>query len=181
VTHARQVFITDWNWKTALLSAVFRLAVWPASKAAGARLVAPGALRGLLIQFHFRFAIGGFWRSLLQAIALRSPRGWRSLDDRALARLRPQVRVPGSAGWRRDTYWNVPFVSFVFTAPSLLVNWVLMRKGILITGRGASSLATDLRRIFGGLIERGPCQSDPIGNTDSSFGAPPAIKFRWER
>ena len=76
LTHPWAVFVTDWNWKTALLSAMFRLAVWPATKAAGIRLVSPGALRGLLIEFAFRLAIGGFWGSLMQAFAGRVPHGW---------------------------------------------------------------------------------------------------------
>src|SRR5262249_48642075 len=89
VTHGWQVFITDWNWKTALFSALFRVAVWPTTKLAGGKLIAPGALRGLLIELLFRLAIGGFWGSLLQAFATAQP-AW-------LAGLCVVVVLPGCA------------------------------------------------------------------------------------
>jgi hypothetical protein len=155
VTHAWQVFVVDWNWKTALLSAAFRVAVWPASKATGARLVAPGALRGLAIEFLFRLAIGGFWGSLLQAFAEAQP-AW-------LAGLFTIVLLPACAHGLEYFVLRaggaahagaLTIISMVFSVLSLLVNWALMRRGILVTGRGAASLATDLRRIFGGLAGR---------------------------
>ncbi len=155
VTHAWQVFIVDWNWKTAVLSATCRLAVWPASKAAGAMLLTPGAFRGLLIEFLFRLAIGGFWGSLLQVFAEAQP-AW--LAGLFMVTFLPAcahgleyfvLRAGGAAHAGALTV-----VSIIFSVLSILVNWVLMRRGILVTGRGAASFGTDLRRIFGGLSGR---------------------------
>lgn len=131
VTHARQVFITDWNWKTALLSAAFRVAVWPANKAAGTLLVAPGAMRGLAIEFLFRLAIGGFWGSLMQAFVAAQP-AW-------LAGLCMIVLLPGCAhgleylvlrAGGAPHAGGITFISVVFSALSFAINWALMRRGI---------------------------------------------------
>src|SRR5215470_12310203 len=66
LTHPWEVFITDCNWKTAVLSAIFRVAIWPTTKTAGVRLVSPGAMRILLIEFAYLL---GLWGSLIQAFA----------------------------------------------------------------------------------------------------------------
>jgi hypothetical protein len=166
LTHPWEVFVTDWNWKTALLSAIFRLAVWPMSKAAGAMLLSPGAVRGLAIEFAYRLAIGGFWGSLLQVFAVARP-AW-------LAGVFIVVLLPGCVHWLEylilraggaEHAGAITLTSIVFSIVSLLVNWGLMRKGILVTGRGASSLATDLRRIFAAMVKRGPWRSNSVGNT----------------
>lgn len=150
VTHAWDVFITDWNWKTALLSALFRIAVWPASKLAGVTLLSSGAIRGLWIELLFRLAIGGFWGSMLQAFAGAQP-AW-------LAGVSMVALLPGCAHGLEYLILRaggaahagvVTFTSVAFSILSVLVNWGLMRKGILVTGRGAQSLSADLRRIFG--------------------------------
>ncbi|HUP03404.1 MAG TPA: hypothetical protein VMU19_05415 [Bryobacteraceae bacterium] len=163
-THARQVFLTDWNWKTALLSAAFRMAVWPATKLTGARLVAAGSLRGMAIEFVFRLAIGGFWGSLLQAFATAQP-AW--LAGLLMVGILPagahglEYAVLRAGGATRAG--AVTVVSAAFSALSFAVNWALMRKGILMTSRGGASLGTDLRRIFG-MAGRGPCPGDSLGD-----------------
>jgi hypothetical protein len=153
VTHAWEVFITGWNWKTALLSAIFRLAVWPANKAAGIKLIAPGALRGLATELLFRLGLGGFYGSLLQAFVDAQP-AW-------LAGVSMAVILPGCAHALEYLALRaggaahagaLTITSIMFSALSLFVNWMLMRRGILVTGRGAASLGADLRRIFGGRI-----------------------------
>ena len=165
LTHPWEVFITDWNWKTALLSAILRVAIWPTTKVAGVRLVSPGALRGLLIEFAYRLALGGFWGSLLQAFAGARP-AW-------LAGVCMVVLLPGCAHWFEYLVLRmcgaahagaITLVSIVFSVQSLLVNWGLMRRGILLTGRHGSSLAADLRRIFGAMAKRRPWQGDSVGN-----------------
>jgi len=162
LTHPWEVFITDWNWKTALLSVIFRVAIWPTMKAAGVRLVSPGALRGLLIEFAYRLAIGGFWGSLLQAFAGARP-AW-------LAGVCMIVLLPGCAHWFEYLVLQmggaahagaITFASIVFSVLSLLVNWGLMRRGILLTGQHGSSLTADLRRIFGAMMNRGSWQAIP--------------------
>jgi len=151
VMHAWQVFVIDWNWKTAVLSAIYRLAAWPASKAFGARLLTPGALRGVLIEFCLRAVIGGFWGSFLQVFATARP-AW--LAGVTMMALMPgcvhgleyfSLRAGGAAHPGAMT-----LASIGLSVLSLLVNWALMRRGILVTGKGAPSLGTDLRRILRG-------------------------------
>jgi hypothetical protein len=153
LAHPWQIFITDWNWKAALFSAIFRVAVWPTTKAAGIRLTSPGALKGLLIEIAYRLAIGGFWGSLLQAFAGARP-AW-------LGGLSMVVLLPGCAHGLEYLVLRmsgashpgaITFVSIVFSVASLFVNWGLMRNGILLTGRRGSSLGTDVRRILGAGI-----------------------------
>jgi hypothetical protein len=165
VTHAWEVFVTDWNWKTALLSATFRIAVWPTSKLAGAKLLAPGALQGLLIESLFRLSIGGFWGSLLQAFVNAQP-AW-------LAGLCMVVFLPAGAHVVEYLVLRaggaahaevITLTSMVCSLLSLVVNWSLMRRGILVTGPGTASLASDLRRIFGLISKRGSWQSDSMGD-----------------
>ena len=105
-------------------SAIFRVAVWPATKAAGGRLVASGALRGLLIE------------------SAPSPRNWRLLGLllQAFAGARPAghggvckiVLLPGCIHWLEYLVLQmggaahvgaITFVSIVFSLLSLLVNW----------------------------------------------------------
>ena len=164
LTHPWEVFITDWNWKTALLSAILRVAIWPTTKVAGVRLVSPGALRGLLIEFAYRLAIGGFWGALLQAFAGARPAWLAGVC---------MILLQGCAHWFEYLVLRmggaahagaITFASIVFSVQSLLVNWGLMRRGILLTGRHGSSLAADLRRIFGAMAKRRPWQGDSVGN-----------------
>jgi hypothetical protein len=165
LTHPWRIFVTDWNWKTALFSAIFRVAAWPTTKTAGVRLASPGALKGLLIEIGYRLAIGGFWGALLQAFVGARP-AW-------LGGVCMIVLLPGCAHGLEYLVLRmggaahpgaITFVSIVFSTLSLLVNWGLMRNGILLTGRRGSSLRTDLRRIFGAMGRRGPWQSNSVEN-----------------
>ena len=166
LTHGWDVFIADWNWKTALLSAIYRLGAWPLSKLAGATLLTPGALRGAAIEFLFRLAIGGFWGSLLQAFAKAQP-AW-------LASAWMMVILPGishaleylvlRAGGATHA-GALTFASICMSMLSVLVNLAFMRKGIFVTGRGAASLGADLRRIFGGIARLARRHSGSKGNT----------------
>jgi hypothetical protein len=147
--HPWRVFIIDWNWKTALLSAIFRLALWPAM-ALRMNILSAGSLRGAFLEFWFRLAIGGFWGSLLQAFSAAQPAWLASL---VVILLMPacvhalEYLVLRAAGTPHSGTATV--VSIAFSMASLLVNWCLMRRGILVTGEEAAPLKTDLRRIFG--------------------------------
>jgi hypothetical protein len=142
LTHPWLVFVIGWNWKTALLSAICRAALWPAAMVGHAKAFSADSLRGFWIEFVFRLAIGGFWGSLLQAFCAARP-AW-------LAGLYLAVLLPGIAicleflalqvgGARRAG--TITMTSMAFSLISLLVNWGLMRKGMLLTGRGTAVLA----------------------------------------
>ncbi len=138
------VFVLQWNWKAALLSAgirglLFCVAVVPQGA---------GAMRGAWIEIAFRIVLGGCWGSAMQALRRARP-AW-------LAGLLIALVLPGGA--HALEYGLLKFggathiksgmiVSISFSAASLLVNFALMRRGLLITGEGAGSLSSDFRRL----------------------------------
>jgi len=139
-----KTFVVDWNWKAALLSALFRglLFLFVAVPHG------PGALRLVWIELAFRMLIGGFWGSLLQAFRGARP-AW-------LAGLLAAVLLPASAhvleylalqAGHATHIGAGMVVSIGVSVGSLLLNWFLMRRGMLVTGDGADSLGADLRRL----------------------------------
>jgi hypothetical protein len=160
LTHPWLVFVTGWNWKTAVLSAICRAALWPAAIVGHAKEFSADSLRGFWIEFVFRLAIGGFWGSLLQAFCAARP-AW--LAGLYLGVLLPAIALcleflALQAGGARHA-GTITVTSIAFSLISLLVNWGLMRKGMLLTGRGTPSLVTDLRRVFAALVGLGSAAS----------------------
>ncbi len=143
IAHPWQTFVCDWNWKAALMSALFRVLLF-----SGATLRGPGAMRGVWIELLFRLAIGGFWGSLLQAFRAARP-AW-------LAGLFVALILPGSAhtleflALKAGHATHITagmIVSITVSVVSLLFNWLLMRNGLLVTGAGSARLRDDLRRL----------------------------------
>ena len=148
VTNPWKTFVIDWNWKAALLSALFRAMLF-----SFATLRGPGALRGVWIELLFRLAIGGFWGSLLQA--------FRSARPAWLAGLCVTLILPGGAhaleflalkaGHATHIRAGM-IVSIGVSVVSLLLNWLLMRQGLMVTGAGSARLRDDFRRLPAALI-----------------------------
>jgi len=143
IAHPWRTFIRDWNWKAALLSALFRVLLFSVVTLRG-----PGAMRGVWIELLFRLAIGGFWGSLLQAFRAARP-AW-------LAGLSVAIILPGAAhtleflALKAGHATHITagmLVSIAVSAASLLVNWLLIRNGLLVTGAGSARLLDDLRRL----------------------------------
>jgi len=150
LTNPWRVFILDWNWKAALLSAAFRAVLY--GFAAVPR--GPGAMRGVWIELGFRILVGGFWGSLLQA--------YRGARPAWAAGLFAVLILPGSAhvleylALKTGGATHIGagmFMSILVSIGSLLINWLLMRKGLLVTGKGSATLACDLRRLPAALCE----------------------------
>jgi hypothetical protein len=139
-----KTFVIDWNWKAALLSAIFRgVLFFVVALPRG-----PGALRLVWIELAFRILVGGFWGSLLQAFRGARP-AW-------LSGLLAAVLLPAAAHTLEYLALEAGHaahigagmvVSIAVSVGSLLLNWFLMRKGMLITGAGSDSLGGDLRRL----------------------------------
>jgi hypothetical protein len=149
LTHPWEVFIERWNWKAALLGALFRGLAFAVPMAG---LTGKDAWRGLCIELVFRIAVSGFWGSLLQAFRRAQP-VW-------LAGLTAAILLPASAhvleyaALRAGNATHIKtgmIVSIVISFGSLLINLGLMRQGLLITGGEGDSLRTDMRRIPGAL------------------------------
>jgi hypothetical protein len=144
VTRPWQVFILDWNWKAALLSAVFRGVLYAFATVPRG----PGALRGVWIELAFRIAVGGFWGSLLQAYLEAEP-AWLAGSFATLvlpAAAHTLEYFALKAGGATHIGAGM-FISILVSIGSLVINWLLMRKGLMVTGEGAGSLAEDFRRL----------------------------------
>jgi hypothetical protein len=145
VTHPWEVFIERWNWKAALLSALFRGVAFALPMT---RLAGTGAMRNLCIELGFRLAIGGFWGSLLQAFRGAQP-AWLAGLSVAIA-LPAAAHVLEFAALRAGHVTHIKtsmVVSVIISIGSLLINLGLMRRGLLVTGNEGESLRSDLRRI----------------------------------
>jgi hypothetical protein len=140
-----EVFVERWNWKSALLSAAFRGLAFALPMA---HFAGPGALRSMCIEIGFRIAVGGFWGSLLQAFRNAKP-VW-------LAALWVALVLPAAAHFlefaalragHATHITTAMIVSVILSIGSLLVNFGLVRRGLLITGEDAAPLVWDLQRI----------------------------------
>jgi hypothetical protein len=138
------VFVIQWNWKAAFLSAAIRGVLF----CAVAIPKGAGAWRGAWIEILFRIALGGGWGSAMQALRRAQP-AW-------LAGLLVALVLPSCAhlleyellkAGRATHIKTGMIVSVGLSVGSLLVNFALMRRGLLLTGVGSSSLASDFRRL----------------------------------
>jgi hypothetical protein len=145
-----KIFLFNWNWKAGLLGGVFRalffsVAVLPRDMA---------GLRGVAIQLAFRVAIGGLWGALAQAFCCAEP-AW-------IAGVLIALIVPAGVHGVEYTLLRAGHASHIRTGMiisvalsviSLLLNWGLMRRGLMLTGKGTDSLATDFRRLPAALAD----------------------------
>lgn len=142
--HPWSVFVVHWNWKAALLSAAVRgLLFCGVAVARGA-----DAMSGVWIEIALRIVLGGCWGSMMQALRRARP-AWvgmllvavvlpalEHLAEFALLKLGGATHIKSGMT-----------VSVLFSAASLAVNFSLMRRGLMLTGEGAASLASDFRRL----------------------------------
>src|SRR5262245_39379934 len=128
VTHPWKIFVGQWNWKAALLSAVLRGAAFALPVAT---LTGRDAVHSVGIEMGFRIVIGGFWGSLLQAFRRAQP-AW-------LATLSVAVVLPAAAqlleflvlrAGNATRIRTAMVVSAVISIGSLLINLRLMRDGL---------------------------------------------------
>jgi hypothetical protein len=142
--HPWKVFVIQWNWKAAVLSAGIRGVLFCAA------VVPQGldALRGAWIEIAFRIVLGGCWGSVMQSLRRARP-AW--LAGLLIALVLPALahvlefallKAGGAAHIKTGM-----IVSVAFSAGSLLVNFALMRRGLLITGEGSGSLSSDIRQL----------------------------------
>jgi hypothetical protein len=112
------------------------------------RLTGEGALRSVCIEIAVRLIIGGFWGSLMQAFRDAQP-AW-------LAGLAVAVVLPATAhafefamlrAGHATHVFTAMIVSVVISIGSLLINFGLMRRGLLVTGEEGAPLLRDLQRI----------------------------------
>jgi hypothetical protein len=142
--HPWTIFVVHWNWKAALLSAGIRGLLF-----CGVAVVrGVDAMGGVWIEIALRIVLGGCWGSMMQALRRARP-AW-------LGVLLVAVVLPGGAHAVEFVFLKLGgathiksgmTVSVLFSAASLAVNFSLMRRGLMLTGEGAGSLASDFRRL----------------------------------
>jgi len=137
------VLVKRWNWKSALLSSVFRAAIFFfANLSAGL----PAALAAMQTELLFRAVSSGFYGALTEAFREAEPPWAATL---AVAILLPLANhsLEFLVHWMRGTRKLLPSIisSVCFTLVSTLFNSYAMRRGALVVGEGRSSLAHDLR------------------------------------
>jgi hypothetical protein len=134
-----------WNWKAAVLSALWRAPIFLAASASSGWRTATGAA---LAEASFRFVTSGFYGAFTQAI--------RALQPTWLALILVLVVVPALVQGLElvlHIIRHTPhlmrgiFVSTVITAIASLFNWYAMRKGTLLTGEDGQTFVQDLQRL----------------------------------
>jgi hypothetical protein len=143
--HPWKYVASRWNYKSAVMSSVFRaLIFFLANLVSGPE----AAIAAMTAEFVFRFATAGLYGALTQA--------FRHVQPERTAMIAVMVLLPlvGHTGefllhWFRATPQLAASMgaSVGFTVVSTAFNLFAMRRGALIVGEGSSSLWNDLTRL----------------------------------
>jgi hypothetical protein len=135
--------VKRWNWKSALLSSLFRAAIFffanlPAGLAA--------ALAAMQTELFFRAVSSGFYGALTESFREAEP-PWAATLAVAFCLPFANHSLEFLVHWMRGTRKLVPSIlsSVGFTLVSTLFHFYAMRRGALVVGPGRRSLAQDLR------------------------------------
>ncbi len=144
VRHPAEVLLRQWNWKSPLLSCLFRGSIFFA-----VNLVAglQSAFAAMLVEMGYRIAVSGFFASVTQWFRLVEP-AWKGL-------LTVMVLIPAvNHALELVVHWlsGTPelalsiLVSAGVSALSASFQFLIMRQGVLIVEPGSAPLWRDLRR-----------------------------------
>ena len=155
-----------WNWKSAVTSSVLRALIFLAANlSAGWHAAAAAGLAELA----FRFITSGFYGALTQSFRRVRP-AWTGALTVALLLPALSHSTEWLVHWLRGTpnLRTSIVASVCFTAISTMVNWFAMRRGLLIAGKGQTSLWRDLARmpalffeILQSVVRWGPRRASP--------------------
>jgi hypothetical protein len=137
--------LARWNWKSALLSALFRAGIFFfANLAAGL----PAAMAAMSTELIFRGITSGFYGALTEGFSDAEPAWAAGLAAMVVLPLTGHS-MELAVHWLRGTRNLAPSLtaSVVFTALSTLFNLYAMKRGALIVGAGCESLVEDLQRM----------------------------------
>ena len=133
-----------WNWKAALMSAVYRAPIFfVTSLRAGWRL----AVSAMFAETAFRVVTSGFFGAATQAIRRLEPPWLAVLLVLVLAPAAVQLLEFG-VHWLRGTpnLRTGVLISTAMTAIASLFNWYAMRQGTMLTGRDGKPFWSDMKR-----------------------------------
>jgi len=137
------VLIRRWNWKSAVLSSLFRAMIFFfVNLSAGW----PAAVAAMNTELLFRSISSGFYGALTEAFREAEP-PWAATLAVALILPFANHSLEFLIHWMRGTRKLVPSIiaSVCFTALSSVFNFYAMRRGALVVGEGRRSLLSDLR------------------------------------
>ena len=145
VRHPIARIVRRWNWKSALLSSLFRATIFfTANLSAGL----DAAYAAMLTELVFRGITSGFYGGLTQSFRHATPHWLASIAMMVLLPFCTHVSE-FLVHWLRGTERLAESLtlSVAFTVISTLFNLFAMRRGVLIVGEGRGSLLADLRQI----------------------------------
>jgi len=147
------LLVRRWNWKAALLSSLFRAAIFfAANLAAGWR----AALAAMSVEFLYRGICAGAFGALTQAFRDAQP-VWLATGTAMVLLPIASHSLEFTIHFLRGTPRLITSLvsSVIFTALSTLFNLYAMRRNILLVGSGSGSLAADFRalpRVLAGFL-----------------------------
>jgi hypothetical protein len=151
--HPARYFVAQWNWKSALTSALIRGVLFFVTNLTAGFQAASWAL---LLQFSYRVITSGFYGSFIQAMRYAQPRWMAGLVvgvglSAVIHALELLVHwVGGTAELKRSI-----LVSLGFTVISSFFNLYIMQRNALVVGEHAQSLAKDMAampRLIAGFL-----------------------------
>jgi hypothetical protein len=155
--HPGQNLIRRWNWKSAVLSSLFRAGIFFFANLVAGWHAAVGAL---LAEFGLRAATSGFYGAVTEAFSEARP-VWAGMTAAMVLLPLANHSLEFLVHWLRGTpKLGVSITaSVIFTALSTSFNVYAMRHGVLTVGSKSKSLREDLGRILpllGQFILAGP-------------------------
>ena len=149
--HPVQNLFVRWNWKAALLSSLFRGAIFFCTNLVSGWHAAVGAL---LAEFALRAATSGFYGAITEALSAAQP-PWAATAAAIIVLPCLAHSLEFLVHWLRGTPKLGLSIgtSMIFTAFSTAFNLFAMRRGVLITRGEHKSLTHDLSRVPALLLE----------------------------
>ena len=159
--HPVQLFVRQWNWKAAALSAFLRaLVFYFTNRSAGSR----AAWTALGVEFTYRIVTSGFFGSLIQLLSRVEP---KRMSMVAVLLVLPATNqgLDALVHWWQGTPklgWSL-LIATSITVWASLFNWYAMREGTFVVGHGQRGFGEDMRglprllwRFTFGWIRRAP-------------------------
>jgi hypothetical protein len=149
--------LRKWNWKSAVFSSLIRAAIFFFCNLTAGVHTAEGAM---LAEFVYRGITSGFCGALTQAFRKAEPVWQASVTVMVLLPVWSHSLELAVHLMRHTPHLRTSIASSVcFTCVSTLFNLYAMRRGALVTGAGAGSVVSDMRRmpgLIGGFVAAGP-------------------------
>lgn len=156
-TRPGEMLLRRWNWKSAVFSSIIRALIFFFANLRSGWHAAFGAM---LAELLYRGVTAGFYGALTQAFGEVEPEWAAGI---AVSLLLPIVShtIEFGVHWLRGTpHLKASIIaSASFTVLSTLFNVYAMRRGVLVVGYSAGSVASDMSRIprlIAGFVACGP-------------------------